>query len=54
MGGQFSRGKILMKLRMLARFFRRHARGRDWVTVVPGMLFLTLPQIAIGLLRLRR
>ncbi len=54
MGGQFSRRKIFTKIRMMTRFFRRHARPGDWLTVVPGLLFVTLPQVAGGLLRLRR
>ncbi len=54
MGGQFSRRKIFMKVRMMARFFRRHARFRDWLTVIPGLIFLTLPQVVTGLVRFRR
>jgi len=51
MGGQFSRRKMGAKFRMVALFFRRHARAWEWLTVLPGLLLLTIPQVAAGLLR---
>jgi len=51
MGGQFSRRKMGAKFRMVALLFRRHARAWEWLTVLPGLLLLTIPQIAAGLLR---
>ncbi|MFC1499695.1 glycosyltransferase family 2 protein [Candidatus Zixiibacteriota bacterium] len=51
MGGQFSRRKLGAKVRMLALLFRRHARAWEWFTLLPGLLFLTIPQMAVGLLR---
>ena len=51
MGGQFSRRKMGAKFQMAALLFRRHARAWEWLTVLPGLLLLTVPQIAAGLLR---
>lgn len=50
-GGQFSRRKMVAKVRALALLFRRHARPWEWVTVLPSLILITAPQIAAGLLR---
>lgn len=48
-GGPFSRLKLSAKWRALARLFARHARPWEWLTVLPGGLFLTLPQTVSSL-----
>jgi GT2 family glycosyltransferase len=50
-GGQFSRRKLGLKLRGAALLFRRHARFWEWLTVIPGLLLLTLPQVVAGVMR---
>jgi GT2 family glycosyltransferase len=54
-GGPFSRRKLSAKARATLRLLRRHARPWMWFTLLPGLLLVTLPQTAAGLLRgLRR
>ncbi|MFO7768648.1 MAG: glycosyltransferase family 2 protein [bacterium] len=48
-GGPFSRRKLRAKLQAVMLLFRRHARPWHWITLLPGGLLVTLPQVLLGL-----